>query len=125
MIKDLIDNKSNNYRNELLNLKRFGNFYRKPITHGYIYLIYNNNDDNIYIGSSQNNIQLRFKQHINKSKNSTTLLGKHMNKIGTNNFSIKLIEKVYVKNRDELIKKEFEYINNLKPQLNKVLTCYL
>ena len=59
---------------------------------GYIYKIYNDFNNKVYIGQTKKSIELRFKQHINSSKESNYCLHKAMREIGIEHFFIEQIE---------------------------------
>lgn len=93
--------------------------------YGYIYKIYNTENDKIYIGQTRRDIDIRWKQHLLSSKNDkdrNTVLYKAMNKYGSDKFHICLIKEYSFYSKDELIKtldkEEIRYIseyNSLKP----------
>jgi group I intron endonuclease len=59
---------------------------------GFIYLIRNNLNNLIYIGSTRKDINKRLKEHFNCSRYRNSKLYKAMRQDGTNNFTIELIE---------------------------------
>lgn len=59
---------------------------------GYIYKIYTQDSNKIYIGQTINPIQERFKQHL--TRDYGTKLAQAFDKYGRNNFQIQLIEEV-------------------------------
>ena len=65
---------------------------------GYVYMIYNNFDDNVYIGETIQTIEKRFKQHIQESNNPKSKafnfkISKALRKYGYSNFFVKELEK--------------------------------
>lgn len=83
---------------------------------GYIYKIYNNINDKVYIGQTIATIEIRWSQHKYDAKNKEQKypLYHAMNKYGVSNFYICMIEKIENKNKSELRKilniKECYYI---------------
>ena len=95
---------------------------------GKIYKIYNTINDDIYIGSTTQKLCERMRKHRSnykykdKYKNLVNVkLYKSMEEHGVENFFIELIEKCPCNDKEELHKKEGEYIRGLKPSLNKVI----
>ena len=88
---------------------------------GKIYKIYNTINDEIYIGSTTQKLCERMAQHRSKHRNEcpVALVYKAFNEHGVENFFIELVEKCPCNDKDELRKKEGEYIRALKPVLNK------
>ena len=89
---------------------------------GKIYKIYNAITDDIYIGSTTQKLCERMRTHgnaQNPKKHSNYLIYQAFREHGVNNFYIELIEKHPCNDRDELRKKEGEYIRKLKPSLNR------
>lgn len=84
---------------------------------GYIYKIYNDVNDKIYIGQTIRTINERWKAHIIKSKTSIcdTYFHQAVYKHGYKNFHIVLIEKLSNDSKDKLLEclnsKEIYYIN--------------
>jgi len=57
-----------------------------------IYKITNNIDDKIYIGSTSQTLEERFKEHVyNATRNNTIKLYKHMRYLGFKHFRIELV----------------------------------
>lgn len=93
--------------------------------YGYIYKIYNTENNKIYIGQTRRTINIRWKQHLSeakKDKNKNTLLYNAMNKYGFAKFNIQLIKEYSFNTKNELIqmldKEEIRYIseyNSMKP----------
>lgn len=93
--------------------------------HGYIYKIYNTENDKIYIGQTRRSIDIRWKQHLLSSKSDkdkNTVLYRAMNKYGVDKFNIQLIQEYSFESKEELIKilneEEIKYIskyNSIKP----------
>ena len=85
------------------------------------YKIYNTINDDIYIGSTTRKLCERMRNH-----RSSANFGRHVNyniylafkEHGVENFYIELIEKCPCHDKEELSKKEGEYIRKLRPTLN-------
>jgi len=100
---------------------------------GYIYLIYNDVNNDIYVGLTEISIEHRFKQHINTAKNGNygddNLLYPHIRKVGSTTCKVSCLEeyeydgedKIYFRNN--LRKMENRWMERLKPSLN-VITPY-
>ncbi len=85
-----------------------------------IYKIVNDINDDIYIGSTKQPLYKRFHDHKqNAKKYPERNLYKFINEIGDNHFRIILIEECEFINREYQNKKEQEFIELLKPVLNK------
>ena len=85
---------------------------------GKIYAIYSNNCINYYIGATIKTLEIRFNQHKNEKSNQCT------SKLIINNLNsyIKLLENYPCNNRNELLKRESEWIKtNIKYVVNKQL----
>ena len=86
---------------------------------GYVYMIYNNVNDKVYIGETLQKITTRFKQHIQMAFNENRSYDGHLlraiRKYGKENFFIKEIDKVIGSNRakvkEELQQLEIYYIS--------------
>ena len=78
----------------------------------YIYMLYTSVDNTFYYGSTTTSIDIRLKQHINDSKNSTRNVHVHFNKIGWENVKIKCIEEFVYDYYSDIFKKENHYISN-------------
>jgi len=90
---------------------------------GFVYKIWNDDDDKIYIGSTIQGLNARFQGHKDKHKietlkNYNCSLFKHYRELGFNKFHIECLETYEYENIKELRLKEQEYCNNLKPVLN-------
>ena len=87
-----------------------------------IYKIYNDKDDDIYIGSTCCSLSTRMAKHRYEAKihnQKKNKLYKKMTEIGSENFYIVLIQDYpECQNKEHLHKKEREYIEQLKPSLN-------
>jgi hypothetical protein len=68
------------------------------------------NDGHYYIGSTIESLKNRFRRHKSASKTQTSNAYKHINIIGWDNVTIELLECYPCKTKDELQKKEDEYI---------------
>lgn len=86
---------------------------------GYVYMIYNNVNDKVYIGETLQKITTRFKQHIQMAFDEHRRYDGHLfraiRKYGKENFFIKEIDKVIGNNRskvkEELQQLEVQYIS--------------
>ena len=68
-------------------------------------------DGYYYIGSTKNELRKRFWHHKHDAKTEPDRkVYQHINRIGWNNVKIVLIEEFCCKNKEELVKKEYEYI---------------
>ncbi len=93
---------------------------------GYIYMIYNDLTDDIYVGSTMKNIDVRFKQHLRTSKNwRYSKFYNFVNRLGVDKFHIKLLDTVEFKqgytereHLENLRYVEGNYIKKYKPSLN-------
>ena len=96
--------------------------------HGFIYKIVNNVNDIIYVGQTTENLNKRFFDHKYKSKSKKSYFYEEMLKIGTNNFEIVELEKVFGKDNIELklnlIQKETQYINSFRNNDIKLYNIY-
>ena len=89
---------------------------------GKIYKIYNTINDDIYVGSTTQKLCERMREHrycITYAKAGKQLIYKAFREQGVDNFCIELIDKCPCNERQELRRKEGEYIRSLKPSLNK------
>ena len=88
-----------------------------------IYKIYNNIDDEIYVGSTCSSLSVRMARHrysVNENKNKNGYLYQKMREIGMNNFFIELLQDYPdCQNIEQLRRKEGEFIRELKPTLNR------
>ena len=86
---------------------------------GKFYKTYNTINDNSYIGSTTQKLSFRMKDHRSDCKRRSHLpLYKAMVEHGNEYFCIELLEKHPCSDKEELVKKEYEYIRSLKPSLN-------
>jgi group I intron endonuclease len=86
---------------------------------GKIYKLVNTVDDKIYVGSTTQLLTNRFQNHKYVAKKKTNrYIYTHLNSIGWANIRIVLIESVFAENKDQLIMREQQYIDLLKPELN-------
>ena len=77
---------------------------------GRIYQLFSN-DGYFYIGSTKNQLSKRLYQHKADAKRDSNRYNyKYFNSIGWDNIKIVLIEELLCKNKDELTRKEYEYI---------------
>lgn len=87
------------------------------IYYGYVYLIYNNFDNNVYVGETIQTIEKRFKQHIYESTNPKARaynfkLSKAIRKYGYSNFFVKEIDKISGEDRKK-IKEQIQELEKL------------
>jgi hypothetical protein len=91
-----------------------------------IYKIVNNVNEEIYIGSTKNELRVRFQQHknvINTDAFRHLRLYQLMNEIGKDKFRIIEMLKFLCEDKAEQLRKEQEFIDDLKPTLNKSNAC--
>ena len=89
---------------------------------GKVYKIYNTINDDIYVGSTTLKLCERMRDHrncINSKIKKDRPLYQAIREYGIGNFFIELIEKCPCNDKDELRRKEGEYIRSLKPSLNR------
>ena len=90
---------------------------------GGIYKISNSIDDRIYIGSTKS-LRDRYRHHktqLKNGKNPSLLLQRFASKYGVDKLTFSVLE--IVENEELLLLKEEEYIVQLKPALNAMLTA--
>jgi len=82
---------------------------------GKIYQVVNDIDEKVYVGSTfQKKLSSRMGNHRGKAKKGRgSKFYQHMNTIGIEHFSIKLIKNVEVNNKEELEKEEFIEIQKI------------
>ena len=88
---------------------------------GKIYKIYNTINDDIYVGSTTQKLCERMRHHrcsVNYGRYINYNIYKAFREHGVENFYIELIEKCPCHDKEELRKKEGEYIRELRPSLN-------
>ena len=87
---------------------------------GKIYKIYNTVNDEIYIGSTIRKLSERMAEHRRRINGRYLQfpIYKAFREHGVENLYIELVEKCPCNDKDELRKKEGEYIRELKPSLN-------
>lgn len=86
-----------------------------------VYKIINGKDDKIYVGSTMQGLQQRYWKHKHdKDVRVNQLLYKHMEEIGIEFFSIVLLEEKTVDGRRSQFELEQEWMDRLKPELNKL-----
>ena len=79
-----------------------------------IYKIINTQDDEVYIGSTTQPLNARFRGHKCRWKEGITYrLYQHMSKCGVDEFSIELVEEYPCANKQELRSREGEWIKSL------------
>jgi group I intron endonuclease len=72
---------------------------------GYIYKIFNDVNDKVYIGQTIRTIEIRWKEHCNNSELFDYCLYKSIRKHGINKFHVVCVEKIEIKNKTDLITK--------------------
>ncbi len=87
-----------------------------------VYKIVNDINDDIYVGSTRNELRKRFFQHKSRSKKYPDMnnLYKFINEVGISHFRIIEIERFEFIDKEYQLKKEQEYIDLYKPLLNKI-----
>ena len=93
-------------------------------SNGKIYKLVNNVDDKVYVGSTCATLRLRkskHKQRAGDEKYKNMEVYKHLNYVGWSNVEIILIEAYECKCKDELHARERHFIDELKPELNKII----
>ena len=88
---------------------------------GKIYKIYNTINDDMHVGSTTLTLCERMRDHrkcVNNGAKNHLLIYKAFREHGVDNFYIELVEKCPCNYKDELRKKEGEYIRELEPSLN-------
>lgn len=88
---------------------------------GKIYRLVNTTDNEVYVGSTCNTLNRRLYNHRNKAKHRTSKVYAHLSNIGWDKVQIELLEEYPCNNVQELLAKEREYIEQLKPTLNSSL----
>lgn len=88
---------------------------------GKVYKLVNSVDNEIYVGSTCKKLTDRLTDHKKKAKVRNSKVYKHLTQIGWNNVSIELLENFACESKDELLKRERYYIDELKSSLNTVL----
>ena len=87
---------------------------------GTIYIIKNNVNNLLYVGSTFRELDVRMKQHMRDMYKYTNFkLYKAMHQFKPNNFYIDILEEVEYENITDLRKQEGKYIKIIKPELNK------
>ena len=100
--------------------------YRQPkdFSKGKIYCIRNNINDEIYIGSTCQSLSQRMAQHRRNLKCGNLggmKLYNLMRDLGEENFYIELMEECPCENKDQLRKREGEFIREYQTGLNKLV----
>lgn len=88
---------------------------------GYIYLIENDINNEIYIGSTTQNVEEKFQEHLNGSKNPTCYFHNYIKQIGKSHFKVKILKTVAFTDIFELFEAEAELIKNIGTLNNKEL----
>ena len=93
---------------------------------GKIYKLVNNIDDKIYVGSTCTTLVKRKHEHKKKSKRCPDRrIYKHILAVSWDNASIILIENFPCESKDELVRRERYWYDQLKPDLNHDKPCIL
>ena len=87
---------------------------------GKIYKLVNTVDDKIYVGSTCMSLAKRKSWHKKDTTKRSSRVYAHLNSIGWDNISIRLIESVNADTKDQLLMREQHYIDLLKPSLNSI-----
>lgn len=91
---------------------------------GKVYKIINSQTDDVYVGSTYLTLAERMIQHYKDSKKGNGSKLHHlMNQIGFEHFTIVLLEAYPCGNKEELVKREEFYRQQLQPTLN-ILRCH-
>ena len=80
---------------------------------GKVYCIRNSVNDEIYVGSTTQRLSKRFSKHKSDMKVLTGKLYREMINVGVENFYIELIENYPCSSKEELNKREGEYIRQM------------
>ena len=102
--------------------KKYNKVYIMDYSKSKIYKLYNNIDDEFYIGSTYMKLTKRIAKHRSASSQETFKNQKlyiKMNDIGKDKFFIEFLEEYPCENIEQLRRKEGEYIKELRPTLNK------
>ena len=95
---------------------------QNPYNNGKIYRIWSLNTNEIYVGSTYQELHKRMYEHrINAQTGKPYMVYHKMRELGIETFSIELIEVFPCKNRDELRQREGYWVRNLKATLNSVI----
>jgi group I intron endonuclease len=90
--------------------------------HSKVYKLVNDNDDEIYVGSTTDALHKRMYSHKRDAKAKPNMrVYHHLNKVGFENVRIVLIELFSCNSREELIRRERHWFDILKPSLNTTL----
>lgn len=96
---------------------------------GYIYLIYNEINNGIYIGLTSRTIEKRFKEHKIEAKNyNLTKLYVNMRIIGIENWKIKELERLnFIENNNYIFRRQLKnledkWIERIRPTLNSQIS---
>lgn len=88
---------------------------------GYIYRLYSDCDDMIYVGSTSETLEMRLKNHQNQVRaNNQSRVHQHFLNIGLDHMHIEVLEEVYAIDEENLRMHERKWYDRLKPQLNMV-----
>lgn len=91
---------------------------------GKVYKLVNDVDDKVYVGSTTSTLTKRKSGHKKDAVNQTNRrVYKHLNQVGWEHVEIVLVETYPCSTKDELNARERKWIDELKPELNKVLPC--
>tara|TARA_R110000851_G_scaffold72361_1_gene160368 strand:+ start:176 stop:847 length:672 start_codon:yes stop_codon:yes gene_type:complete len=90
-----------------------------------IYKLVNTVDAEIYVGSTCGTLKLRKSGHKSMSvRKPNRRVYEHLNRVGWNNVRIILIESFSCNNKDELLRREQHFIDELNPSLNIYSSIY-
>lgn len=93
---------------------------KEKYKNGKVYKLTNSVDDATYIGSTYCSLTWRMAMHKKDcKKNSDQRVYKHYTDIGFENVSIELIEDFPCEMRQQLLSREYKWMKELKPSLNK------
>lgn len=93
---------------------------RSRYLRGKIYKLVNDINDDIYVGSCCGALCKSLYQHKAKAKNKPLPVHLYFNELGWDKVRIILIENVICENREQLMQREQQYIDDLRPRLNKI-----
>lgn len=85
----------------------------------YIYKIYNTENDNIYIGSTKQSINARFRNHKHATRQgSSRKIHNQMRDLGVDKFHVVEIDRQEVEDRQSQLKLETEWVERFQSELN-------
>ena len=89
-----------------------------PYSKSKVYKIVNTVNDNVYIGSTKNDLSVRFTWHMEQACAAPSKCHRHWNFIGWTNVMMILVEESCLENETQLHQREQYYIDLWKPALN-------